>query len=657
MKLQFTSKTWNKIIFVVVGLGSLIWFLIRVIPKPSRAMYPCQRAAFPIATGFIIWITTTFGGIFSIRKIKNSISQSRYGLAIFFAVFATISIALSALLVPNRNALANTNPDEPAPVVKSFLESDTNWIEPFTKVAVIKSPKTNSDDITIDEIEAMIRDAVAKAGGFDTLIKEGQTVVIKPNLVGKLEYSGGSVSGRIFPEFNNGIVTNWRVIKAIVKMVREKNSTGKVYVLEGSADGGTTKQIMDYFGYNHDNIPGVTDFICLETRSGAYEDWDSDSLQAVTIPANKALYPNNLKPNKTDKFYLNKIYYSADVLISVPVLKNHSMTSVTGAVKNVGIGATPASIYAGPNDIHRYYNNRIDHSNYTNLQKFIHDWYLCRPVDYAIMDGLQGTDYGPVAEISTTFANAKKNMGMILAGKDAVAVDAIASLLMGYDPSKVSYLVYLNNDTAGTIDPRTICLESPTFQYLKKNFKHSAATTPKYSDFTAPEVSIVNYSIENNTLSFGVNPVDEVVKVEITVNGEKLLQDCIGNFQSISYDLSDYDITSDTSITLKVFDKYLNCAVFNGDKPSRINGISYNSNIIIFPNPARNKITIKSDNLKEGNVQLKIYNTEGKLCNQSTQKKSCGEDLCVNVDELETGNYLLEINSQNLKTVSRFCKK
>jgi hypothetical protein len=27
------------------GLASLIWFLVRVVPKPSRASYPCQRAA------------------------------------------------------------------------------------------------------------------------------------------------------------------------------------------------------------------------------------------------------------------------------------------------------------------------------------------------------------------------------------------------------------------------------------------------------------------------------------------------------------------------------------------------------------------------------------------------------------------------------------
>src|SRR5512137_957557 len=41
--------------FSAMGLASLVWFLIRVIPKPSRAAYPCQRAAFPLASGFVIW--------------------------------------------------------------------------------------------------------------------------------------------------------------------------------------------------------------------------------------------------------------------------------------------------------------------------------------------------------------------------------------------------------------------------------------------------------------------------------------------------------------------------------------------------------------------------------------------------------------------------
>jgi len=38
------------------GLASLIWFLVRVVPKPSRASYPCQRAAAPLAAGFVTWM-------------------------------------------------------------------------------------------------------------------------------------------------------------------------------------------------------------------------------------------------------------------------------------------------------------------------------------------------------------------------------------------------------------------------------------------------------------------------------------------------------------------------------------------------------------------------------------------------------------------------
>jgi hypothetical protein len=42
---------YTRILAAVAGLVALTWFLVRVIPKPSRASYPCQRAAFPLATG------------------------------------------------------------------------------------------------------------------------------------------------------------------------------------------------------------------------------------------------------------------------------------------------------------------------------------------------------------------------------------------------------------------------------------------------------------------------------------------------------------------------------------------------------------------------------------------------------------------------------
>ncbi len=36
-----------KAVFSLLGIGSLVWFLVRVIPKPSRAAYPCMRGQPP----------------------------------------------------------------------------------------------------------------------------------------------------------------------------------------------------------------------------------------------------------------------------------------------------------------------------------------------------------------------------------------------------------------------------------------------------------------------------------------------------------------------------------------------------------------------------------------------------------------------------------
>lgn len=65
------AKLWNKTSAIVVGIGALIWFLIRVIPKPSRAAYPCQQAAFPIASAFVLWLTTTCLSLFFVKKISR----------------------------------------------------------------------------------------------------------------------------------------------------------------------------------------------------------------------------------------------------------------------------------------------------------------------------------------------------------------------------------------------------------------------------------------------------------------------------------------------------------------------------------------------------------------------------------------------------------
>ena len=59
-----------KICFPLFGLAALIWFLIRVVPKPSRIDYPCQQIAAPIAFSFVAFISSTLVGFGTWKRFK-----------------------------------------------------------------------------------------------------------------------------------------------------------------------------------------------------------------------------------------------------------------------------------------------------------------------------------------------------------------------------------------------------------------------------------------------------------------------------------------------------------------------------------------------------------------------------------------------------------
>jgi parallel beta-helix repeat protein len=104
---------WLMWIFPILGLFSLIWFLIRVIPKPSRATYPCQRFAAPFASGFVIWLAGLIGSALAYRRAKRFLLQSRYIVAGMFVFVSVMAIWLSVSLTVRAPAEAAFTPSEP----------------------------------------------------------------------------------------------------------------------------------------------------------------------------------------------------------------------------------------------------------------------------------------------------------------------------------------------------------------------------------------------------------------------------------------------------------------------------------------------------------------------------------------------------------------
>ena len=102
----FRKYPWFIWLFPIIGLASLIWFLVRVVPKPSRATYPCQRLAFPLASGLIIWLFGLGGSTAAFRKARRSFSRSRYLIGILCIMASIGCLWLSLTLTAEKQAKA-----------------------------------------------------------------------------------------------------------------------------------------------------------------------------------------------------------------------------------------------------------------------------------------------------------------------------------------------------------------------------------------------------------------------------------------------------------------------------------------------------------------------------------------------------------------------
>jgi len=89
---QTLTSILSRLLFPLIGLLSCVWMLVRVIPKPSRAGYPCIRAAMPLASGFILYMVGLVTSVCAIREAKKWFHKTRYLLTATFVILAIIGI-------------------------------------------------------------------------------------------------------------------------------------------------------------------------------------------------------------------------------------------------------------------------------------------------------------------------------------------------------------------------------------------------------------------------------------------------------------------------------------------------------------------------------------------------------------------------------------
>lgn len=142
---------------------------------------------------------------------------------------------------------------------------------------------------------------------------------------------------------------------------------------------------------------------------------------------------------RKDTFQLKELHVPEIIrdafIISLPVLKDHCFTTTTIAMKNM-FGIAPAPFYRGG------WNKSKLHSPSTH--KSVVDVCLYKKPDLSVVDA-------SVALAGSHLSGRHKKLGLILAGLDPVAVDAVGSELLGHNPKRIQYLT-LANGLLGSLD-------------------------------------------------------------------------------------------------------------------------------------------------------------------------------------------------------------
>ncbi len=106
-----------------------------------------------------------------------------------------------------------------------------------------------------------------------------------------------------------------------------------------------------------------------------------------------------------------------------PKMKTHHWVGATLSMKNL-FGVVPSGIYGWPKNV----------LHWAGIDESIADLHAAFPRQFAIVDGIVGMEgNGPIQGVP-------KHAGVLVAGRDPVAVDATCCRIMRIDPMKIGYL-------------------------------------------------------------------------------------------------------------------------------------------------------------------------------------------------------------------------
>ena len=655
-----SSKLSSKLVFLFMGISSTIWFIVRVIPKPQRAGYPCMKAAAPIMSGFITYLLSLGGSALLFKKAINKFKQARF-ISAGFALIVSLGLIVFFNFNDANNANASTTevtwprgelPDGPnnpmgtgwgifpgrVAWIRNVNATNENCKNQYTMTGSGWNKKidwVNSDVFVMEKnnnqevINDMADKSVIAIGGKST-VKESWDAIFKSfNKKRKGKDTGYTNGQTIFIKINNG-QAGWAIDMSDLSEKGNPSATG----VQNAAMSNTTpatllafvRQLVDecgipqskiyvaepmthvyksFYDLIHKNYPDV---IILDkddntnlgrtTSSG----WHEDAIEYSD--------KGSEMPDAISDALMNEMY-DADYMINMAALKAHARGGVTLTAK-------------------LHFGSHGNHPGYGFGSFHLHAG-LISTVDNDVLDhGVRG-DYGMYRVLTDLMGNEKLGLNTVL-----FVVDGLWGGIEATDMPVHWKSEPFNDDFPNSlfVSQDEVAVQSVCIDFLRAEANINSAF--KDRPFFPAVDDFLHQAADKANWPSGITYDPEGDGTEMPAS--------LGVHEHWNND------------TDKQYSKNLDASasgieLYKLDLSSSGTGTNQFSNFIqkakIYPNPCSNYAVINFSMKKDAMVEFSVLNSSGKTVQQyAPVQRFAGNQLQeINTSNWARGNYIVVMKS------------
>ncbi|MGD0582577.1 MAG: DUF362 domain-containing protein [Bacteroidales bacterium] len=309
-----------------------------------------------------------------------------------------------------------------------------NGISPKEIVSIVRVKDGN--------ISKAVEEAINHLGGIETVTRGKNSILLKPNLVA--------------PDVN--CTTKPEVVKAIAQLMLKSGK--KVMIGEASAAAesfnvigddtyrtrkkeildGMQKHVFDTLGYTE--MAKSLNLPLINLHSG----------DIIEVPLKDGFAANSLK--------IHKVLTEVDLVCSVPMMKTHTLATVTLAMKNL-IGLYPGTEYYS---VRSWLHDRAAEKGSPGVAFEVID------MNRAVKTGFSVIDATSAMEGNGPFGGALVDMGLIIAGTSPLATDMVGATIMGFELDEIPAIVLAHKAGMAPLNLHDIEIRGLSIEQTRRNF-------------------------------------------------------------------------------------------------------------------------------------------------------------------------------------------